>query len=34
MEKPKPMITPVVIPDDKLHILKKKLDDPNVFPIS
>jgi hypothetical protein len=31
MEKPKPTITPVVIPDDKLHFLKKKLDDP-TFP--
>ncbi len=30
MEKPKPTITPVVIPDDKLQFLKKKLDDPNV----
>ena len=30
MEKPKPMITPVVIPEDKLQFLKKKLDDPKV----
>ena len=30
MEKPKSMITPVVIPEDKLQILKKKLDDPKV----
>ena len=30
MEKPKPTITPVFIPDDKLQFLKKKLDDPNV----
>jgi len=30
MEKPKPTITPVVISDDKLQFLKKKLDDPNV----
>ena len=30
MEKPKPTITPVVIPDDKLQSLKKKLDNPNV----
>jgi hypothetical protein len=30
MEKPKPTITPVAIPDDKLQFLKKKLDDPNV----
>jgi hypothetical protein len=30
MEKPKSTITPVVISDDKLQFLKKKLDDPNV----
>ena len=30
MEKPKPMITPVVIPEDKLQFLKKKLHDPKV----
>ncbi len=30
MEKPKPTITPVVISDDKLQFLKKKLDDRNV----
>jgi hypothetical protein len=30
MEKLKPTITTVVIPDDKLQFLKKKLDNPNV----
>jgi len=32
MRKPKPTITPIVIPDDKLQFLKKKLDDPNLSP--
>ena len=30
MRKPKPTITPIVIPDDKLQFLKKKLEDPNL----
>lgn len=30
MEKPKPTVTPIVIPSEKLQFLKKKLDDPNV----
>ena len=30
MEKPKPKVTPIVIPDDKLQSLKKKLDDPDM----
>jgi hypothetical protein len=30
MEESKPMITPVVIPVDRLQFLKKKLDDPKV----
>ena len=30
MEKPKPKVTPIVIPDDKLQFLKKKLDDPDL----
>lgn len=30
MEKPKPTVTPIVIPSEKLRFLKKKLDDPNV----
>jgi hypothetical protein len=30
MEKPKPTITRIVIPDDKLQFLKKKLDDPDL----
>jgi len=28
MKRPKPTITPIVIPDDKLQFLKKKLEDP------
>lgn len=32
MKKPKPTITPIIIPDDKLQFLKKKLDDPNLSP--
>ncbi len=31
MKKPKPTMTPVVISDDKLQFLKKKVDDPNVL---
>jgi hypothetical protein len=31
MEKPKPKVTPIVIPDDKLQFLKKKLDDPDLL---
>jgi hypothetical protein len=30
MKKPKPTITPIVIADDKLQFLKKKLDDPSL----
>ncbi len=30
MQKPKPKVTPIVIPDDKLQFLKKKLDDPDL----
>jgi hypothetical protein len=30
MTKPKPTITPIVIPNDKLQFLKKKLDDPDL----
>ena len=30
MKKPKPTITPIIISDDNLEFLKKKLDDPNL----
>lgn len=30
MEKPKPKITPIVVPDDKLQFLRNKLDDPDI----
>ena len=30
MEKPKPKVTLIVVPDDKLQFLKKKLDNPDL----
>jgi hypothetical protein len=30
MQKPKPKVSPIIIPDDKLQFLKKKLDDPDL----
>ena len=30
MKKPKSTITPIIISDDNLEFLKKKLDDPNL----
>ena len=30
MEKPKPKVTPIVVPDDKLQFLKKKLGNPDL----
>ena len=30
MEKPRPTVTPNVVPSDKLQFLRKKLDNPNV----
>ena len=30
MEKPKPKVTPIVVPDDKLQFLMKKLDNPDL----
>ena len=30
MEKPKPKITPIVVPEDKLQFLRNKLDHPDI----